>query len=74
MIQYGIVTISMVGGTLPYGISGSGLVAVNPIMLLRPDPNKIASGQQYISSGMGLKPQANVIHSGEVSINDPMNP
>jgi hypothetical protein len=74
MILYATVGITMVGGVAVYGESDSALVVLNPMMVLRPDPSLITKSQSYVGGGMSVEPQASVIHSGKVSINDPLNP
>jgi hypothetical protein len=74
MLIDGIAGITLIGGLSGMAVSNSALITLNPVVVLRPDPNTIAGGQQFISSGLLMAPTGSVIHSAEVSINDPITP
>lgn len=74
MLISGTVTIAMVGGVAPYGQSGSSMIMMNPVISMIVRPVVQTSGQPFVGGAMTLSPRANVIHSAEVSINDPNVP
>jgi hypothetical protein len=74
MLINGTVGITMVGGLAAFGISGSALLTITPIIAVKPDPSMQAIGQQYISGALNMRLQPRVLHQGEVSINDPNLP
>lgn len=74
MLIDGIAGITLIGGLSGMAVSDSALITLNPVVSLRLDPNTISGVSQAISSGLLMAPTGSVIHSAEVSINDPINP
>lgn len=74
MLISGTVNITMSGGAAPFGDSGSSILFMSPAMVVQADPTQQSSGQVSVGGGMSTSFGARVIHSGEVSINDPNAP
>lgn len=71
MLISSTVTIQMVGGVAAYAIDNSALVSINFTTVAYLRPNVSGGLLQNIGGGLKMNPQANVIHSAEVSINPP---